>query len=185
MRPLDLLDVTAREHRALHRALDLCVDDEQPAALEHITAVTLDLLRHEAMERVVLYPLLERDDGGPVAVLERREEQRSIASLVARSVEPPAETDVVVVLRELRMAVIGHTDREELEDFPRVRRCTSVEELRALGKHRRAIARRLAEVTLLPGELSIPENGDGPIGRLERVALDILQSAEPTATRQR
>ena len=186
LRPLDLLDVTAREHRALHRALDRLVADGPRPGPADVAATALELLRHEAVERVVLYPLLERDDEGCPIVMERREEQQSITNLLARSLHPLQDADVPATLLELRVTVIGHTDREELEDFPRVRRHSSIEELRGLGRQRRELARRLAEqVTALPEELTSPEDDESPIARIERVARHVLERAEMPVARRR
>ena len=187
MRPLDLLDVTAREHRALHRALDRLVTDGPRPGPADVAATALELLRHEAIERVVLYPLLERDDEGYRIVMERREEQQSITGLLARSLHPPQDADVLATLLELRVTVIGHTDREELEDFPRVRRHSSTEELRRLGRQRREIARRLAEqVNAIPEQLTAsPGDDENLIGSIERTARHVVERVElPTARRR-
>jgi hypothetical protein len=175
LRQLDLLDVTAREHRRLQRALDRLEAEGPSVSPDDVAALALHLLRHEAMERVVLYPLLEREEDGQTAVAERISEQRVISRLIAHLLASPGGVDTEA-LTELKQAVVGHTDREEIEDFPRVRRTSTPDELQQLAKARRDVARQLAErVSNVPVS---EDDGRGPIQRMEATAKDLLVESQ-------
>ena len=120
----DLLNLVAHRHRSLQHALRELTEDG--ASVTDLERFARDLLREEGLKRVLLHPLLARISEGELAVERRREEQYLLVHQTARVRALAAESDpddeqLAKALCELYQTLIGHTDREELEDSPRLR----------------------------------------------------------------
>ena len=132
----DLLDLVAHRHRALQHVLrELAA---QGASAEELERFARELLREESLKRALLHPLLARTSEGDQAVERRREEQELLIHQTARVCALASETErddgeLVAALQELYQILIGHTDREELEDSPRLRHEAEAAELENLA----------------------------------------------------
>lgn len=172
MRQLDVLDLSAKEHRRIHRELSDLLHGDVEVARSAVGSFARLVAEHEAADRLLLHPPLMRDDHGQRLVLDRRSEQALIASHLgelARALENDP-TDPRPQLAELEQVLVGHTDREEIEDFPHLRRLTSERERLHLARIRRQLKRHITLPS--PAPRSIAEGGD---------RLDPLRAAEAAA----
>lgn len=120
----DLLQQLALEHRELpSRWADLAAD----ATAERRRATADRIVEHELAHRLLVHPLLQRDDRGRALLGERREEQLLLADPLGRVLAAASSP------RQLVDEFTAHTDREEILVFPHLRRTATREELRALG----------------------------------------------------
>ena len=132
----DLLNVVAHRHRALQHVLRELA--EEGASVAEIELFIRELLREESLKRVLLHPLLARTADGDRTVERRREEQSLLIHQLARaralaSQADPEDDRLEAALHELYQTLIGHTDREELEDSPRLRQQLAPSELEDLA----------------------------------------------------
>lgn len=132
----DLLNLVAQRHRSLQHGLrELAASGATPAELVRYAT---ELLREEGLKRALLHPLLARTPDGERTVERRREEQYLLVQQTARALALAAESDpdddqLEHALQELYRTLIGHTDREELEDSPRLRQQAAPAELEDLA----------------------------------------------------
>lgn len=141
--PKDLLRQLALEHRDLThatRVLRRGDGDRSPDALRR-TAATI--VEHEIAHRVLVHPLLARDERGRTLLHERREEQLLLAGWLRHLLTGQPTGSEGRGRRSPRDAASGlddqlveHTDREEIVAFPHVRRLAAAGELDELGSLR-------------------------------------------------
>lgn len=148
MRDPDVLDLAAWEHRELHRALRALTDLEGDGDIDpdDLDALLSSVARHEALDRLLLYPLVDRDTGGRRSLVDRRAEQRSISDQlvkVRRLIASSARLELQVVVTSLHRTFTGHSDREEIEDFPQARRWSSPSERHELAELRAELRTQL------------------------------------------
>lgn len=152
--PTDLLVELSLEHRELTR-VSAELRRRGDEAADAVRAITIDLVEHELAHRLLVHPLLRRDERGRLLFTERREEQLLLADRLRHALATTraladgrrhAPTRVVVGLDQ---QLVAHTDREEIVSFPHVRRVVDREELARLGALRRhlgdAVRRRLSD----------------------------------------
>jgi hypothetical protein len=182
MRQLDVLDISAREHRRIHDELGILLRGSRLPSVGSITRFASVLSHHEAADRFLLHPPLMRDAHGRRLTADRRAEQGLLASLlrdlvsaVGRAGDPAR---LVHQLRDLERVLVGHTDREELEDFPHLRRTTTPRERGHLARVRRQLQRRVAppiEEVIVAG-VRDPDAGIDPLREAEVVTRDALEA---------
>jgi hypothetical protein len=130
---VDLLDQLAVEHRDLSsRSRRL----RREAATDDLWVLARDVVEHELAHRLLVHPLLRRDDRGLSLFEERREEQLLLADRLGHALaarEPSARARAIATF-DAEFA--AHTDREEILSIPHLRREVSALELRELGKVR-------------------------------------------------
>jgi hypothetical protein len=124
----DLLQQLAVEHRELAAgwAAQLSGDGSD----EQRRAVADRIVEHELAHRLLVHPLLQRDDRGRALLGERREEQLLLADRLGRFLAAGA------AVRAFEDEFTAHTDREEILSFPHLRRTVGEVELRCLGELR-------------------------------------------------
>jgi hypothetical protein len=139
--PRDLLRQLALEHRDLTQATRMLRrGGDEPDALRR-TAATI--VEHEIAHRVLVHPLLARDERGRTLLAERREEQLLLAGWLRhlltgepRGSEDRSRWSPRDAATGLDDQLVGHTDREEILAFPHVRRLARAGELDELGSLR-------------------------------------------------
>lgn len=140
----DLLRQLALEHRDLTlatRDLRRGDGDRSPDVLRR-TAATI--VEHEIAHRLLVHPVLARDERGRTLLRERREEQLLLAGRLRHLLtdeprgcedhgrrSPPRDA-----ASGLDDQLVEHTDREEIVAFPHVRRLAGAGELDELGSLR-------------------------------------------------
>lgn len=152
MREPDVLDLAAKEHRELQRALRRTIgghggDALSSVAADNVARLSSLIAHHEASDRLLLYPLVGRDGYGRRSLADRRAEQRSISDQLAKALRVPHDAldEMTAVLRGMNLTFVGHSDREEIEDFPHARRLSSRDERQELAELRLLLRRELAE----------------------------------------
>lgn len=176
MREPDVLDIAAREHRELHRAARSLLTQDGVTDLERLNALLSSVARHEAIDRLLLYPLVGRDTYGRSSLVDRRAEQRSISDQLAkavRSIEDPDAGPLRPILQGLHVTFIGHSDREEIEDFPHARRLSSGDERAELAQLRLTVRTRLLEqLPTVPASLRHRDAADEQLGPVQIAVVE-------------
>jgi hypothetical protein len=144
----DLLDQLAAEHRDLSsRSRRL----RREGATDDLWLLARDVVEHELAHRLLVHPLLRRDDRGLSLFEERREEQLLLADRLGHALaadEPTARTRAIATF-DAEFA--AHTDREEILSIPHLRREVSALERRELGGARQDLQpRTLAAISREP-----------------------------------
>jgi hypothetical protein len=130
----DVLEQLAGEHRDLTtRSSDLRRDGDQQALRSLATAVA----EHEIAHRLLVHPLLRRDERGLSLFEDRREEQLLLADRLGRALTAGGTDSRALGTFDREFA--SHTDREEILSFPHLRREVTPDELRELGDLRRRL----------------------------------------------
>jgi hypothetical protein len=115
----DVVALLTQDHEAIRERLLECEDamPEDRAAL--FWELTVELIRHEVAEEVVIYPALRNEPtGADVADARRAEEAAAEKQLAHMEKLDPTTEEFVGALRDLRAAVLTHAAREEAEVFP-------------------------------------------------------------------
>lgn len=190
MREPDVLDLAAKEHRELLRALRRLVSEHDVSTeAPRWDTIVSSVARHEAMDRLLLYPLVGRDSYGRRSLVDRRAEQRSISDQLAKAVRVAQDAgDELVrpVIEGMRVTFVGHSDREEIEDFPHARRLSSPDERHELAelRHRLRVAlqERLPSVPAAPALRGTSGDRLGPVQVAIVNAKEILVELDRTTT---
>jgi hypothetical protein len=132
----DLLEQLAVEHRDLTtRSRRLRRESET----DELWRLARDVVEHELAHRLLVHPLLRRDDRGLSLFEERREEQLLLADRLGHTLaasEPRARARAIA---DFDAEFAAHTDREEILSIPHLRREVAALELRELGAVRQEL----------------------------------------------
>jgi hypothetical protein len=141
--PSDLLIQLALEHRDLTHATRALRRRTGDRSVEAVRRIAIPIVEHEVAHRLLVHPLLARDERGRSLLRERREEQRLLAGRLRQllSAEPRGPNssgrrpprDAATALDD---DLVEHTDREEIVAFPHVRHLATAEELHEIGSLR-------------------------------------------------
>jgi hypothetical protein len=184
MRPAqDLLHVLARDHRRLDERCRSLLAEPARRTRQAITGLATDALAHEASEQLLLHPLVTEHVPGGVRLARQRTDEEGTLERHLRSTlrEEPSSSAFERRFAMFHRAFVEHTDREELEVFPRLRHVVSRSDLRELGRAYATLAVRL------PTRLRYVADGTEAIGdmkgrlldRVREVAGDILEELGP------
>ncbi|MFC7480163.1 hemerythrin domain-containing protein [Luedemannella flava] len=127
----DVVDVLLAQHDQIKRAMARVPALQGAEKAEAFALVTELLERHERGEQQVVHPAT-RDDvesGGRIAG-DRLTEEANADMVMAEMAEMDVDDPMFdVQFTEFRNAVLAHAEREEMEEFPRLRADIPAEEL--------------------------------------------------------
>ncbi|MFA9443924.1 hemerythrin domain-containing protein [Egicoccus sp. AB-alg6-2] len=132
----DLLHVLARDHRRFDERCRSFLDAPTRRGERLLRGLAIDLLAHEAVEQLLLHPLVaDRLSQGPRLSAARVEEEDLLERLLMGALDQPLASDAFrTAFRTVHRHLVEHTDREELEVFPYVRHVVERRDLRELGR---------------------------------------------------
>jgi hemerythrin superfamily protein len=137
----DVVDLLLRQHqeiRSLFARVQTAGDDQREELFHQLVAL---LAVHETAEEEVVHPRARRTESGEQVVEARLgEEHRAKELLSTLNDMGPKADGFDTLLVQLRDDVLAHAAHEEQEEFPRLRRDCSADELRGM-----ALAVRAAE----------------------------------------
>jgi hemerythrin superfamily protein len=174
----DVVDLLLRQHReirSLFARLETAAEDQREDLFHQLVAL---LAVHETAEEEVVHPRARRAEGGePVVEARLGEEHRAKELLSSLSDMGPKAEGFDTLLLQLRDDVLAHANHEEQEEFPRLRRDCSADELRGMALAVRA-AEALAPTRPHPGVESAAANLllGPPLAIMDR-ARDLIRSA--------
>jgi hemerythrin superfamily protein len=177
-RSADLLVLLAIEHRDLDASAERLLAADDDRWVRHLPAYLVDLATHELAEQHLVTPLVvdRLDGGGELATRRIAEEDRLLA--VAEEVRGTARTEASrELLADLRRRVSEHSDREELEVFPRLRHVVTPDELRELARTYRSLAIQT------PTRWSVGPTTGSLTDRVRKVQRDLLAEFGHPTTR--
>lgn len=172
----DLLHVLARDHRRFDERCRSFLDAPTRRGERLLRGLAVDLLAHEAVEQLLLHPLVaDRLTNGSRLAMARLEEEDLLERLLLQALDRPLASDGFrLAFRDLHRHVVEHTDREELEVFPFLRHVVDRRDLRDLGRVYTTLMVRIP--TRLKCRLEPPTAGERrPLLRIRDAACDVLQ----------
>jgi hemerythrin superfamily protein len=134
MNAIQLLKHQHQEVEKLFKEIEACQDDDRDQLRRLFAEVADNLAAHADIEEELFYPeVKQRQRDGMVqhAVEEHFEMKQLLAQLLDLEV---GSSEFVMVLAQLKDAVLGHVEEEEGEMFPEARKLFSKAELDELGK---------------------------------------------------
>lgn len=181
----DLLHVLAHEHRDLTASSRRLRQGRRAQARDGVPRAATRIVEHELVHRLLVHPLLRRDQWGRRLLADRREEQVLVADRLRRVLRHPSiavrpatwghgtvgvhrsTTDPIAALD---LQLVEHTDREEILEFPHVRHVAGADELAALGDVRRRLRPVLLD-RLRGSDSLVADGGWASTSRLELPGL--------------
>lgn len=175
--PKDLLRQLALEHRDLTHATRVLRRGGGDRSPEALRAMAATIVEHEVAHRLLVHPLLARDDRGRTLLRERREEQLLLAGRLRHLLtsqptgsEGRGRWSPRDAASGLDDQLVEHTDREEIVAFPHVRRLARAGELDELGSLRDHV-REVVSTSLAADDTPIRDGRWASAPRDELLAL--------------
>lgn len=136
----DVVDLLVGQHRQIRRLfaeVEGCTGRDRADAFDRLRRLLAvhELAVHETAEEEIVHPISRRAiDGGDTIVDARLSEEHHVKQLLENldriSPDDPAFPGA---LRELKKAALDHADREENEEFPRLRAHADAAQLRGMA----------------------------------------------------
>lgn len=155
---IDVVTLLERQHEEIRRLfakVESAKGDRRVSAFRDLVKL---LSVHETAEEELVHPEVHRHRGGKRVVNARLKEERHAKELLSTldKIGPDAE-GFDTLLRELHEDVLAHAEREELEEFPLLRKNNDESRLRAMADTVRA-AEAIAPTHPHPGVESAAAN---------------------------
>ncbi|MFA9431604.1 hemerythrin domain-containing protein [Egicoccus sp. AB-alg2] len=172
----DLLHVLARDHRRFDERCRSFLDAPTRRGERLLRGLAIDLLAHEAIEQLLLHPIVaERLPSGQELAIHRLEEEDLLERLLLSALRLPlASEGFRTAFQHVHRNLVEHTDREELEVFPYLRHVVDRRDLRELGRVYTTLMVRVPtrlHLRLEPDDLG----GRRPLLRIRDAACDVLR----------
>lgn len=133
----DVVDILTADHREMIGLLELIEKTTDPAERRALAdAATAEIVRHSVAEELFVYPVYTREvtDGADEVEHDKEEHQDLEETLVKLEGVDSEDADFLRLVRELKGQLDHHVDDEESDQFPKLRRAVSAEELVDLGR---------------------------------------------------
>ncbi|GAA3508794.1 hemerythrin domain-containing protein [Dietzia aurantiaca] len=133
----DVVDILTADHREMIGLLELIEETTDPAERRALAdAATAEIVRHSVAEELFVYPVYTREvtDGADEVEHDKEEHQELEETLVKLEGVDSEDADFLRLVRELKGQLDHHVDDEESDQFPKLRRAVSAEELVDLGR---------------------------------------------------
>lgn len=115
----DLVSLLAQDHETIRERLMEFESVRPERRAELFRELMAQLVRHEAAEEVVVYPVVRHEPGGDSITKERVAEESEAEQLLARMEKlDPISEEFMGAMRDLASAVTQHAAKEEEEVFP-------------------------------------------------------------------
>lgn len=172
----DLLHVLARDHRRFDERCRAFLDAPTRRGERLLRGLAIDLLSHEAVEQLLLHPLVaQRLPNGHALAASRLEEEDLLERLLLTALRRPLASEAFrSAFQSAHRHLIEHTDREELEVFPYLRHVADRRELRELGRLYTTLMVRVPtrlNLRLEPDDITERR----PLLRIRDTACDVLR----------
>ena len=133
----DVIEILTADHREMIGLLELIEETTDPADRRALAdAATAEIVRHSVAEELFVYPVYTREvtDGADEVEHDKEEHQELEETLVKLEGVDSEDADFLRLVRELKGQLDHHADDEESDQFPKLRRAVSAEELVDLGR---------------------------------------------------
>ena len=133
----DVIEILTADHREMIGLLELIEETTDPAERRALAdAATAEIVRHSVAEELFVYPVYTREvtDGADEVEHDKEEHQELEETLVKLEGVDSEDADFLRLVRELKGQLDHHVDDEESDQFPKLRRAVSAEELVDLGR---------------------------------------------------
>lgn len=149
----DVIEVLTADHREMIGLLELIEETTDPAERRALAdAATAEIVRHSVAEELFVYPVYTREvtDGADEVEHDKEEHQELEETLVKLEGVDAEDAEFLRLVRKLKGQLDHHADDEESDQFPKLRRAVSAEELVDLGRKVEA-AKKVAPTRPHPG----------------------------------
>ena len=139
MNAITLIKQQHREVERLFKQIEQCEDGDGDEIRRLFADLADDLAAHAEMEEELFYPeVKQRDQEGmiQIAVQEHFEMKRYIAQLL--DMDDPLSSEFVMVLAQLKDAVLSHVEEEEAQMLPTAQKLFAKGDLDSLGEEMEA-----------------------------------------------
>ena len=133
----DVIEILTADHREMIGLLELIEETTDPADRRALAdAATAEIVRHSVAEELFVYPVYTREvtDGADEVEHDKEEHQELEETLVKLEGVDSEDADFLRLVRELKGQLDHHADDEESDQFPKLRRAVSADELVDLGR---------------------------------------------------
>ena len=133
----DVIEILTADHREMIGLLELIEETTDPAERRALAdAATAEIVRHSVAEELFVYPVYTREvtDGADEVEHDKEEHQELEETLVKLEGVDSEDADFLRLVRELKGQLDHHVDDEESDQFPKLRRAVSADELVDLGR---------------------------------------------------
>lgn len=133
----DVVDILTADHREMIGLLELIEETTDPAERRALAdAATAEIVRHSVAEELFVYPVYTREvtDGADEVEHDKEEHRELEETLVELEGVDSEDADFLRLVREVKGQLDHHVDDEESDQFPKLRRSVSAEELVDLGR---------------------------------------------------
>ena len=133
----DVIEILTADHREMIGLLELIEETTDPAERRALAdAATAEIVRHSVAEELFVYPVYTREvtDGADEVEHDKEEHQELEETLVKLEGVDSEDADFLRLVRELKGQLDHHADDEESDQFPKLRRAVSADELVDLGR---------------------------------------------------
>ncbi|WP_295648948.1 hemerythrin domain-containing protein [uncultured Dietzia sp.] len=133
----DVVDILTADHREMIGLLELIEETTDPAERRALAdAAIAEIVRHSVAEELFVYPVYTREvtDGADEVEHDKKEHQELEETLVKLEGVDSEDANFLRLVRELKGQLDHHVDDEESDQFPKLRRAVSAEELVDLGR---------------------------------------------------
>ena len=133
----DVIEILTADHREMIGLLELIEETTDPAERRALAdAATAEIVRHSVAEELFVYPVYTREvtDGADEVEHDKEEHQELEETLVKLEGVDAEDAEFLRLVRELKGQLDHHADDEESDQFPKLRRAVSADELVDLGR---------------------------------------------------
>ncbi|HEX6472029.1 MAG TPA: hemerythrin domain-containing protein [Streptosporangiaceae bacterium] len=136
----DVIELLLQQHREIHRLFGEVEGATGVRRVEAFDRLRRCLAVHETAEEEIVHPFARyaAADGAEVVEARLAEEKHAKQTLQRLERLDPALPEFAAALAELRAAVLAHSQREEDEEFPRIRANSTPQQLRGMAAAVRA-----------------------------------------------
>lgn len=131
----DAIGVLLAQHAEIKQLFTQVEQGSGPGRREQWERLVRLLAVHETAEEEVLRPATRRIEGGD-AIADARIQEEDAAKQTLSELEQmgPEAAEFAAKLEQLKTSVLHHAEREEHEEFPRIRESRSEDDLVTMGK---------------------------------------------------
>lgn len=149
----DVTEILTADHREMIELLDQIEATTDPAERRALAdAVTAEVMRHSVAEEMFVYPVMEREIPGGKDEVEHDKEEHQELEEVMKELEglDAGSAEFIATVKRFTELLDHHADDEEADQFPKMRKHISAEDLVDLGRKVEA-AKKIAPTRPHPG----------------------------------
>lgn len=149
----DVIDILTADHREMVGLLEMIEDTTDPAERRALTdSAIAEVVRHSVAEELFVYPAYERAVPDGAEEVEHDKDEHQELEEVMKKLEgmDAGGAEFLATIKHFKELLEHHADDEESDQFPKMRRHLTADELLDLGRKVEA-AKKIAPTRPHPG----------------------------------